>query len=33
VENFQAFEENIPQAFWAELKNERFIREEAPVPG
>ena len=31
-ENFQVFEEQIPPAFWAELKAEKLIREDAPVP-
>ncbi|MFN8007291.1 MAG: aldo/keto reductase [Terriglobia bacterium] len=30
-ENFHLFEEVIPEVFWAELKAEKLIREEAPV--
>jgi len=32
-ENVDALKEEIPAAFWAELKAEELIREEAPVPG
>ena len=28
----EAFKHPIPAAFWAELKHERLIREDAPVP-
>lgn len=31
--NAELLEEDIPLDFWAELKNERLIDEEAPVPG
>ncbi len=31
--NTELLEEDIPSDFWAELKNERLIDEEAPVPG
>lgn len=31
-ENFNVLQEEIPADFWAELKAERLIREDAPVP-
>ena len=30
--NLAAFNHVIPAAFWAELKQEKLIREDAPVP-
>jgi D-threo-aldose 1-dehydrogenase len=32
LENFQALDEKISQAFWAELKGAQLIRGDAPVP-
>ena len=32
VDNFTVFEEKIPAAFWAEIKAEKLIRDDAPVP-
>lgn len=32
-ENFEVIREEIPADFWAELKDEGLIREDAPVPG
>jgi D-threo-aldose 1-dehydrogenase len=31
-ENLAIFRTEIPQAFWADLKKERLVREDAPVP-
>jgi hypothetical protein len=32
-ENLQLLEEKIPTEFWAELKAESLLRQDAPVPG
>ncbi len=31
--NLDAFNHEIPADFWAELKHEKLIRADAPVPG
>ena len=31
-QNYNLFQEQIPADFWAELKSEKLIRDEAPVP-
>ena len=32
-QNLAWFEHPIPADFWAELKDKRLLREDAPVPG